>query len=103
MQMTKMTSDSWVDRNQRWIAPLVASIMLMLVLPLLQSLSTPAQPINIPSWADKLALVASCIGLAVSGLQARLTATLSAQLLCAAAVLAGYAMAIFLLLKMLGI
>lgn len=103
MQITTMNSESWVDRNRRWISPLMASIILMLVFPLLQSLSTPEQPINIPLWASKVALFASCIGLAFSGLQARLTGTLSAQLICAVAVLAGYAMAIFLLLKMLGV
>lgn len=103
MSMTKVSSDTWFERNRSWTSPLLASLILMLVLPVLQTLSTPAQPINIPSWASTAAIAASCIGLAISGLQARLTATLSAQLLCAVAVVAGYAMAIFLLLKMLGI
>lgn len=98
-----MNKNSWLDRNQQWVSPLVGSFMLMTVLPLLQFLSSPEQPIHIPSWVNTVSLIAGCIGLAVSGLQARLSGTRTAQLICAVAVVLGYALAVFLMLKMLGI
>lgn len=101
MLASEMNSESWLERNQPWIMPLVGSLMIMTVLPLLQSLSTPAQPINIPAWAKMGALFAGCIGLLLTGIMARLTTTLSAQLICAAGVVAGYTIAVFLLLQML--
>lgn len=94
-------SGSWLDRNQRWVSPIFAGVIVMLSPPLLQSLSTPAQPFTIPEWVNYVSLFLGCLSLAVSGIYAPLIETRSAQVLCSVSVLTGYAVAILLFMRLI--
>ena len=102
MQIVDKKTVSWFERNQRWTSPLLCSFMLMLAVPMVQVFSMQEPPINIPSLVYKVALAASCIGLAWGGFQAFMTDTASARVICPVGALAGYVLAIFLFMNVLG-
>ncbi|MCF7697077.1 MULTISPECIES: hypothetical protein [Mycetohabitans] len=82
--------ESWFSRNGQWIWPLGMSIMPILVLLLMSSLG-----VTIAAWVQIVNYVVSCLGLCISGIQARLTGTVSAQVFCYLVAVVGCTMAIW--------
>ncbi|WP_321874514.1 hypothetical protein [Burkholderia ubonensis] len=70
---------SWIERNKGWVYPLIASVILILS-PGLMSTFPGAD--EAPRWLTIVGILAGCLGAFWAGLQARLSASRSAQLFC---------------------
>lgn len=70
---------SWSERNRSWVYPLIASVILILS-PVLMSTLPGAD--EVPRWLTAVALLGGCLGAFWAALQARLSASRSAQMFC---------------------
>ena len=88
---------TWITRN-RWVRPVVASLILILV-PMVLAAFADGSNFVIPNWVNVVASVGGCVGLFLGALMARLTDTLSAKIFCAVGVVFGYTLAIWQIIE----
>ncbi|WP_321935438.1 hypothetical protein [Paraburkholderia sp. J8-2] len=90
---------SWINRND-WVLPLFGSATLMFAM-LVHSTLLNGTGIVLPGWLLIAGNAGACFGLFWGALKARLSSTVSAQILCSLALIAGIVVAIWQVIEIL--